>query len=383
MRQTVDALHQIATQLPEPRALWWAAGGLIDALTSAPEPEWLAPAKVLCSKIDFQIRDLASGSQKSNERAAARDCCTPIARRKPATPRIKEIKQLYQLDSLFPRAGAAGACSKSTSSGWSPRCRHALAARRAEATLGAVRRRRADRARVFRERVADFKTKTNDLGNQQLIKLLDAIALVARKLPDPYPRQGQFMVIEMASAFLLVEHVVDHFSSPADDLEVQIVIMGGWLLDAAKGKSTGEPPTGLRADLTERIGVLQLRAQVAKEILANLQHVEQVLDAFARDAGKRDTLAELQPYLRQMHGALSVLGFTGAAQVISICEAHGRGVRRPDYARGRGRRGLDRRRPVQRRILPRALPPRPRAHEEAIALFFSRYEKRSVPPRIP
>ena len=35
---------------------------------------------------------------------------------------------------------------------------------------------------------------------------------------------------------------------------------------------------------------------------------------------KRATLAELQPYLRQMHGALSVLGFPRAAQAISICE---------------------------------------------------------------
>ena len=35
MRQTVDAMHQVATQLPEPRALWWAAGGLIDALKDA------------------------------------------------------------------------------------------------------------------------------------------------------------------------------------------------------------------------------------------------------------------------------------------------------------------------------------------------------------
>ena len=68
------------------------------------------------------------------------------------------------------------------------------------------------------------------------------------------------MVVEMAAAFLLVEHVIDHFSSPADDLGVQIVIMGGWLLDAATGRSTGEPPPGLRRDLTERIGALQLRA---------------------------------------------------------------------------------------------------------------------------
>ena len=130
-----------------------------------------------------------------------------------------------------------------------------------------------DNARQFRERVTDFKAKTKDLGNQHLIKLLDAIALVAGKLPDPYPREKQTMVIEMASAFLLVEHVIDHFSSPADDLEVQIVIMGGWLLDAANGKSSGEPPAGLRPDLTERIGALQLRDAASIDQL--LEHLGQ------------------------------------------------------------------------------------------------------------
>ncbi len=100
--------------------------------------------------------------------------------------------------------------------------------------------------------------------------------------------------------------------------------MGGWLLDAAKGKSTGEPPAGLRADLSERIGALQLRAQVAKEIVANLQHVEQVLDGFARDAAKRDTLPGLAPHLRQIHGALMVLRFEGAARALAICERHDR-----------------------------------------------------------
>ena len=82
---------------------------------------------------------------------------------------------------------------------------------------------------------------------------------MAAKLPDPYPRQNQFMVIEMASAFLLVEHVLDNFTSPAPDIEQQIAIMGGWLLDAAMGKSTGEPPAGVRPDLSERIGALHLR----------------------------------------------------------------------------------------------------------------------------
>src|SRR6185436_16137576 len=96
-------------------------------------------------------------------------------------------------------------------------------------------------------------------------------------------------------------------------------IMGGWLLDAAKGKSSGKPPPGLRADLTQKIGVLQLRAQVAREILANLQHVEQVLDAFARDPSRRDTLPALNPHIRQIHGALVILDFDLAMALTSVC----------------------------------------------------------------
>jgi chemosensory pili system protein ChpA (sensor histidine kinase/response regulator) len=128
------------------------------------------------------------------------------------------------------------------------------------------------------------------------------------------------MVIEMASAFLLVENIVDHFTSPAPDLEQQIVLLGGWLLDSAEGKSNGEPPAGLRGDLVQKIGALQLRAQVAKEIVANLRHMEQVLDAFARDPSRRDTLEGLKPHVRQVQGALKVLGFQRAAEVVTICE---------------------------------------------------------------
>ncbi len=380
MRQTVDALHQVATQLPDPRALWWAAGALIDSLEAdaGQEPEWLAGAKVVCNRIDFQIRDLAAGTAKAGD-ALLREVLYSLARREAATPRIKEVKQLYQLDTLFPRPEKTADVTLE------------LDAERLEASLFDMHSRlealkraweqyvagERDKARVFRERVADFKARTKDLGNEHLIKLLDAIALVAAKLPDSYPRDKQAMVIEMASAFLLVEHVIDHFSSPADDLEVQIVILGGWLLDAASGKSSGEPPAGLRTDLTERIGALQLRAQVAKEILANLQHVEQVIDAFTRDPVKRPTLADLQPYLRQMHGALSVLGFPGAAQAVSICE----GLIK---AQASGEGPADDVDWIAEGLSSVGFFLEPCRHgrepgEEAIALFFRRYEKRNVP----
>src|SRR5512134_237509 len=173
MRQTLDALHQVAMQLPQPRALWWTAGGLIDALAAdaGGEPEWLAAAKVVCNRIDFQIRDLATGGAKSGD-ALLREVLYLIGRREASSPRLKEIKQRYQLESLFPRTER-------------PVVELEMDVERLEASLFDMHSRleslkraweqyiagEADKARVFRERVADFKSKTKDLGNQHLIKL--------------------------------------------------------------------------------------------------------------------------------------------------------------------------------------------------------------------
>ena len=67
MRETLDAIHAVAHQLPERRALWWVAGGLVDALLDATEPQRLAQARALWNKLDLYIRDLASGAKRDNE----------------------------------------------------------------------------------------------------------------------------------------------------------------------------------------------------------------------------------------------------------------------------------------------------------------------------
>ena len=320
MRQALDALHQVAAQLPEPRGLWWASVALVDALPQPPDAEWLRCAKAICNRIDFQIRDLATGTAEGGE-ALAREVLYAVAKARALSERIREVRQVYQLDGLFPGSGKPTGVAEFDIQ-FLEVALYDLHSRLEALKSAWVRYVSGDKksAGQFRDLVASFKAKAGELGNQHLIKLLDAIALVAARLPDPYPRQNQYMVIEMASAFLLIEHVVDHFTTPAPDLDRQIVLMGGWLLDAEAGKAAVEPPAGLRPELTQQIGALQLRAQVAKEIMSNLQQVEQVLDAFARDPGKRDTLPGLETQLRQIHGALTVLGFERAAQALKLCE---------------------------------------------------------------
>jgi chemosensory pili system protein ChpA (sensor histidine kinase/response regulator) len=378
MRSALDALHQAAAQLPGPRGLWWMALALLDGLSQPAESEWLKCARGLCNRIDLLIRDLAAGSRKGDEELA-REVLYAVATTRPRTARMRDACQLYQLDSHFPEPPKPAGAELDIE--YLEVALYDLHSRLDALKSTWVRYASGEKlsAGRFRDLVASFKAKAGELRNAHLIKLLDAIALVAARLPDPYPRHKQFMVIEMASAFLLIEHVVDHFTSPPADLDRQIVLMGGWLLDAEKGKSTGEPPAGLRPELTQQIGALQLRAHVAREIMSNLQHVEQVLDAFARDPDRRDSLPALGSYLRQSHGALAVLGFEGAAQIISLCERMVAACAMPGdaladrdmdwIAEGLSSVGF---------YLAPCLHGRP-PEEEAVTLFFRRYEGKAQP----
>ena len=321
MARAVQTLHKLAAHLPEPRTLWWAALGLLETLREAKDADWLAVAKPLLNRMDFHMRDLAAGAAPVNE-ALLRELLYAIGKSSAPAPLAKEIRALYQLDTLFPAGRAERGASLELNTEFLEAALYDLHSRLEAVKSAWVQYISGEQkaAGRFRELVASFRAKAAELGNQHLIKLLEAIGLVTKQLPDPYPRQKQYMVIEMASAFLLVESVIDHFGNPPQDIEQQIVIMGGWLLDSAKGKSTTEAPAGLRADLVQKVGGLQLRAQVAREALSNLQHIEQVLDSFSRDASKREGLDGLGAYLRQVHGALKVLAFERAAEAVAICE---------------------------------------------------------------
>jgi len=379
LRQTLDALYRASGEAPESAALWWVAGGLVDALADPQDADWTARARPLLNRIDFQIRDAAAGGSGGND-ALLRLLLYAIAKSRAGTPRLREIKQLYLLDTLFAEQQVAGEAAPDMD--W---LQPALADMRArlEALKGLWLQYisgEASSATRFRELVAEFRAKAAELGNAHLGRLLDTVSEAAARLPDPYEAQNQYMVIEMASAFLLAEAVVENFADPAPDLEQQIGVMGGWLLEAASGRSTDAPPTGLHPELAERIGALQLRAQVAREIVSNLQHVEKVLDGFARDPAKRDTLRDLPPYLHQIHGALDVLGFERAAQIIPMCEAWIAACADPSHddldahdmdwiAEGLSSVGF---------FLDPCLKGRAPA-EEAIELFFRRHDKAHAP----
>ena len=124
-----------------------------------------------------------SGGGEARRYAAARVLYS-LARREAASARIKDEAAL-PARGAFPARAAEPRCD-ARARRRAPRSsalRHAFASGVAEARVEQYVA-GAHKARVFRERVADFKARTKDLGKEHLIKLLDATATVAAKLPD-------------------------------------------------------------------------------------------------------------------------------------------------------------------------------------------------------
>ncbi|HEX7054495.1 MAG TPA: Hpt domain-containing protein [Burkholderiales bacterium] len=317
MRETLDAIHAAAHLLPERRALWWVAGGLVDALLDVSDAKRLAQARSLWNKIDLYIRDLAQPRETPpDNEPLLRELLYAIACCPPLTQRLRDIKRLYGLDALVPGQPAADLDTLQPALD-DTRARLQAAQQTWQQFLGGE----ASAGAAFRARVNTLRERAADLQHAPLSRLLEAIAGAAERLPESRGAENETLLAEMASAFLLAESILDTFAQPPADVEAQVDIVCRWLGEAATASGPTPPPAGLRPELTQYVNALQLRAEVAKEMLANLQRVEQVLDAYARGQGAAQDLQSIAPQLRQIHGALSVLGWERAVAVLERCEA--------------------------------------------------------------
>ncbi|HTP94819.1 MAG TPA: Hpt domain-containing protein [Burkholderiales bacterium] len=319
MRFATEALHQVAAQLPGTQPLWWTATAFIEALTQT-KPGWLAQFKPLVSRVDRFMRDWVDG-RAPDPQTLQRELLYALAYAEPVSRRIREVKGLYQLDSQLPEYGLSGTLEYDMSKLQPVLDDMKSRLTALEDTWGQYTAGQTGMLARFREQSTQIKNMAKDLGAYRISKLLDVVVLIASKLPDPYPPQHETLMLEMGAAFVLVENMLDTFTSPSADIEQQVTVMVGWLLDAVKPRDKGKPaPPALRDDVTQRTHLKLIHAQVAKEIISNLQQIEQVIDSVARDPGQRDNLATVPGFIRQVRGALDILRLHRAKEVLSQCD---------------------------------------------------------------
>ena len=317
LRQMTEAVRAIErTQaLAQHRAFWWVTIGFTEALIAVGAQAG-NEGKRLCARIDLQMKRLMEGSQNVTERLL-RDTLYFVARSRVQSPHVQEVRRVFALDKAIPDQNEQRR---------DPRAFEAdLRALREIIAMAKEKWNRFSSGHThelvgFREQAAQLKDRVANLGQPDLALLVSAISSVTVWIADNPGRVTEAIALETATALLLAESAVENFARLSPEFPQQVVAMGARLHASLGGQPTDVPPPALDA-MARKAQERLVMAQVVSEIKSNLSSIEATLDGFFRDSAKRGELPALDVQLRQVSGALSMLGAERAVAALAECRA--------------------------------------------------------------
>ena len=322
MREAVQAIED-AQAVPTQRAFWWSVGGLLDGVASNLIGTTL-PTKMAAARIDLQIRRLIEGSGKVADRLR-REVLYFLASAPEGgevAPRLAQVQKLYRLHDLLP---VPETVEETEWARLQPLLRdiRELLSQAKDAWLRFTAGRK-DSLPQLRQTLEALRSKGDSLRHVPLQELFAALkyaidSMVTRGASET----SEGMAVEFATALLLAENALDGYRHLSADFPRQVQAMAQRLQAAALDLPPPDETTSIALldDMARRAQERMLLSQVAREIQSNLRQIEQVLDGFFRDHEKRGDLAALPTPIRQVEGALSILGLDRAKQLIELCAA--------------------------------------------------------------
>ncbi|MBL8395071.1 MAG: Hpt domain-containing protein [Candidatus Accumulibacter sp.] len=312
-------------EMPSARAFWWVATAFLTALGEGALPPDAA-ARQLCSRIDLQSRRLLEGSSNVAERLM-RDALYLVGIASSNHRAVRKVKEAYQLSTLLPGSvsGVPIALDSvrrrlreaitATEEAWNKFC---------AGTMQALP--------TFRANAATLSTIAQELGHPDFCRLVQAIAEVASFLGQTPARHSEPLAMENATAILLAQTAQENIQYLGSSFTHQVDVMVARIHDCIAGTPL-RPGSELPSldEISRQAQEKMLVGQVAREIKSNLAQIEQMLDAFFRDAERGADLAALDSPLRQVIGALSMMRHDGAVRVLRQCAKDIERFSNPDY----------------------------------------------------
>ncbi|MHB1331591.1 MAG: hybrid sensor histidine kinase/response regulator [Sulfuriferula sp.] len=314
MRTAVHEIEQ-AMVLPANRTLWWGATAFVDCLANhAIEPNFAV--KQLCGRIDLQMRRQAEGSYKVAERLL-KDILYFVAKSRDVSDHVKAVKQAFSLDNMMPDDSAAS----SEMTALLPLLKELrnLLGPAKESWLKFTAGNR-DSLAQFRSQTSALLTRTAELKSTPLLNLLTQISEIAASLDTLPTGKSEILGLEIATALLLIQNTLENYQNVTGELVAQTDVQIQRLRAAAYGDVDVSqiPEIPLLDEISRHAQERLLIAQVAQEIQSNLNHAEEVLDAFFRDPEHdRQALGGINSPLTQVQGALSILQLDQAGQLLT------------------------------------------------------------------
>ncbi len=324
-----SAVEAIEAALPTPvaRAFWWVSHALLEALADpalSADPQ----ARQLCSRIDTQLRRLLEGSNNVPERVM-REALYYIAQ-VPASlhPVIGAVQETYALAELLP-AGDDAPVGHLPQDGALRKLREALAS--TEEAWNKFCTGSGGNLKNFAEQARICAQITAEIGQTDLKRLGQGLGAIANWLSEDAGRFGDTVAMEVATAILLLQSAQENFKHLGTDFAQQVDLMVARLYACIAGRPAADEAIPLLDEITRKAQEKLLIGQVGREIQNNLAQIEQALDVFFRDPAKAHELSQLDGPIKQVGGALAMLGHMGAVSSLKACGARIAQFAEPDY----------------------------------------------------
>lgn len=318
MSEALAAIER-AQPLPVQRTFWWASAALIEAIINNGVAASAAVRKV-CMRIDLQMKNLSAGSAYFAERLL-RDVLYYVALSQPVGERVKAVKELYDLDSHVLLDAPPKEIDRAAEKVQVPLREAKEVLRVAKDAWVKYSGGNPDTLTAFRERAQKLKEIFGALDKAPLAKLADLIERVSAKLPSHLKEKREEIALEMATALLVAENAVDRYAEANPELAKQVDAVSARLLGALSDKPGRLPDVDLLGEIGRKAQEKMLLAQVVNEVQTNLQQIEQVLDSFFRNVSQKSHLTGLDPFVRQILGALRMMGLDTAVKLLTECDA--------------------------------------------------------------
>ena len=308
MQQALDGALRCAPQ-DGSRAFWWIGYGLLDCLKLDGLPPEMNVRKLL-SRIDQQLRAVVEGNV-GDVKPVMNEMLYLIGHSHAVSEQVEAIKRVYALDQYLPELSA-------------------LSPSEVNQMLGIMR----DQLRVAEE-CWELCAQGDKAACEKFIKYAEQIALQSDKLDRDVlqyltkqiqvlsqygssPEHARPIAMDMAMALLLLGSGIENYRRIGSGFQEQARILSERMQAAVK-----QQPEDTKR-LTELVDLhyqMEQRGDVmgplANEMLVNIQHVEQGLNAFFDSAIKRDELPELLRLLSQIQGGLRISSLHHAEQLLT------------------------------------------------------------------
>ncbi|MGI4720277.1 MAG: Hpt domain-containing protein [Janthinobacterium lividum] len=304
-----DAIAPIAASQAEPRArLFWSALHAFAGVVADGQVESDLYVKQLLGQVNLQLRRLAQG-QGGTPDAMLRDALFFVAAAAGAetgqpNEEAGRLRAACGLDGLVPHDYAVRRYGRIDQAALQE-AREALARTKSDwdriATEGTAE---AHAKEDFNQQLSRLAGASEKLGAPALAQLLRELGRAATDAMTA-GRSDDFG-LEMAAAMLFVENGLDQLRQLPEDFAENAEAVGARLLALAAGETPPDAPQW-QGELARQIQQGQTVAVLAGEIKAGLRQVEKLLDDYYDNPDKRAALAEAEPVLHGLQGALAIL----------------------------------------------------------------------------